>query len=678
MILVGLLVIYVLSMLYMASDGSNLAIEEPIKDSKESDSVDRDSGNKESGSNATNSNTQKPDSNNPKLNNSTNTSGSNASESNKAQENSNRVNNESNNSSESNASESQQSQESNSSESQQSQESNSSNSNPGTNQVFKTKEIKISHFDGQKVNIESFFKEPGKEDKVAYYQDFDESEKPRDTCIRNFKNPKKVSNKSLVVDLQKCSSLKYFINQFLGTSFSNKLELITSNPKEITLNPGDFILFECDENEAFFEYCPILSSLAKQKKSSNSATNIIIISLTSLSRASGYKKLPVSIKYLKKTKKTFKDFKFPSIPSTNCSETAAIFLYGHSLQLLQSIKENSPVQYSFMHSFAYELEKKALWQVFKNSGYKTLVLYDKFPKTLELLNEESINADYKIVNYWEQIGKSKVGCCEGKKCDKRHEAVFDQAKNFIFEEKDQSKFIFLHFVVDGQGYMEGFDNELKGFLKDVTEFVDENQSLGIFLVSDHGVSNENVKNTVQGYFDKNVPMTFVYSNNMFDGYIKGIDNTEKVFTKFDLYHTLSEIAKKNKTLNTESRSFYEAEKVYNLIEGSVTREDCADVLQLNFTCPEISYLETSSKQKKLLTKALKEYEPIKKCVKDIKVKSVFNYDIQKDKESTDLFEIFFEFRKKPAKAFAYRASKEFKIDSVYLLEDSKIKKLISC
>lgn len=471
---------------------------------------------------------------------------------------------------------------------------------------------------------------------------------------------------------QSCKSFTYFkSNYLLNKNF--QLRMSISVESSITLKTGEFIIYNCTNpiSSIFFDYYPISPRVFK-KNPSNPTQNIIVFSLSSISRTSAYTRLNYLQKYLQyslTTGSTWLDFEKTQIFSTNHSENAAISLFGQSLNLISSLYSHSGLVSNFSSNFASMMQKsQSIFNYFSKKGFKTFSSYENFPKEIEKFSG-ALESDYKFEGFWDLLQNFDSDLIK----NKSYEVTFDYLRNFWNKEIRKNKFAYLHLeaVTNYSQCLRKIDEEITKFLIQVSESTANNDELAVWILSDHGLEVKEFDRTAIGYFEKFVPMSFLLLN---DKSVKKVDlkkvreSTGKVLNRFDFFRMIKEM---NGGRGVE-KEISEIGEVFNGFYG----EGMDQCNEENKICPLITYLQLENQTqideiKEMMNQSLSSKECL--SLSCDKIFEVLIPDTDRDLH----FEAFCEGSSSliSGRGFIQKNKKSiYKLTHMYLQSDSKISK----
>ena len=466
------------------------------------------------------------------------------------------------------------------------------------NEILKSFLAKISNLDlPSPVNKSSFFLVPTEATNSNYLLDLFSLEPSKNVPSDHESNPyfthdfEKASLK--ISKTQECKDFTYFKSNFLA-SHSFKLQMTHSPDASITLKPGDFIIYNCANPKSltFFDFYPNSPRIFK-KKPAKPTQNIIVFSLSSLSRISAYTRLNYLQKYLQHSLTTgsqWLDFGKTQSFSTNNSENAAIGLFGQSLSLISSLYSHSALVSNYSSNFASTMQKsQSILSYFSKKRFKTLSSYENFPKSLERFSG-SLQSDYKFEGFWDLM--QGFDALESNIIrNKSYEVAFDHLRTFWNKEIRKNKFAYVHLeaAANYSQCLRRVDEEIAKFLIQVNGSAANDDEIAVWIVSDHGLEVKEFDRTAIGYFERFVPTGFLYLNEAAAKKIdlkKAKEATGKVLNRFDFFRMMKEM----NGLRGVEKEISEIGQVFNGLYGE-GRSQCDSFEGGNKICPLVTYTQ---------------------------------------------------------------------------------------
>ncbi|CAG9315725.1 unnamed protein product [Blepharisma stoltei] len=350
-------------------------------------------------------------------------------------------------------------------------------------------------------------------------------------------------------------------------------------------NNHEFAMATCKKNSTDFDMFAMKPKLnlaayieTKQKiddLQTASGTNkkpilIAMLTLDSFSRRHFFRKLPKTVELLNRyeNSKDWKvfDFKFHNIIGARTSDNQANY-WG----LGKKIKENSSLS---------RFGKHAIWRKLKELGFMTLFGYEGCPYGLVSSIGSQPDADsvvqpfycaaHKFTNYSSHKGHKNSQRCIGPHMS--HWYLMDYSINFAHIYLRANLWIYNHFTAAHEStgqHASTLDEDLRNYIRNLTEIFSESHEVVILLAGDHGMRYINYKSNTNATQEHRLPAFFFMSSRKYldsieNSYAILEHNTFRLTTKPDLRSLTIKLAELQYNLESKRSQNY-----YNLITEEI-------------------------------------------------------------------------------------------------------------
>ena len=370
---------------------------------------------------------------------------------------------------------------------------------------------------------------------------------------------------------------------------------------------SEFYFFKCSKNsihavvinkyknEASINANKIRDTLEPKGK----LMNVLVLVLDSVSRNSFRINLPKTINFLESindqsNKFRYYEFTKSAVPKAFTAPNFAQIVFGKTEAELKDGRRVSKQGNTPVNSGIDKNQDYALWTFFRDYGYVTMFLHDSVWDYLTRLTGRVIDADHVFTNIWRYLwyltGKhdfSNSQRCIGSK--NYHELSLDYSYQYFSNYDKNNKFAYVHLNAahEDSGNIRTVDKGLLKFLKDFLHLVENrNESLALFLLSDHGFKHLNrIQWDTRSFFDPKVAQTsLIFSKDIIDELNAETfitKNKHKLLGRLDINLTLKQLAMfpYNKQKSVNKFKHYGDYKVFNFL---------TELLPENRTCSQIA------------------------------------------------------------------------------------------
>lgn len=416
------------------------------------------------------------------------------------------------------------------------------------------------------------------------------------------------------------------------------------------------------------------SARGRSLKYSNNTRPLTVILLVfdSVSRGNAYRSWPMVKNFLLKQinkkpfseKFSFYDFANAAVPDIHTMDNMPQMLYGLTLTQAEGILKSSS---SFSSKFL-DLQKKAIWKIFSELGYVTMVAHDDVFDYLPKFTGREILVDHVFTNFWKaclsvygfQNHNAKQRCAGDQDS---HFYSLNYTSQFIRNYSKNNKFAYIHSNAghETSGNIKTVDKDLYEFLVSTLEFYDNdnNGDFVLMLASDHGIYFPRLQFDIRGFYDARIPMTFLIMNKEIEKNLAAKEileyNQYQLLSRFDINLALKDIAYyPHEGLITENyeklKKDYPASDVVSFFREKIKNDRKCDEIKVpmySCTCKDFEEFSTSDSNGKLIIEKLvslgKKYIEINKtkikCMnkETWKVKKALKFETMSSKDGWDTF-----------------------------------------
>ncbi|CAG9319439.1 unnamed protein product [Blepharisma stoltei] len=308
--------------------------------------------------------------------------------------------------------------------------------------------------------------------------------------------------------------------------------------------------------------------------------NIVMLVVDSLSRRQFFRKLPISLNFLKNLSSnySFFDFKLNNVMGRNSHFFIMPALFGDIKY--EAIYRPYREDYHTENSIWKKLHEKGFVSFFGSDGCvdSFSAFLGRAPKIDHIMG--SVFCAAKRFYGYDQDLKSQR--CIGNK--NAHKIIMDQILQFSEAYKNVSRFSYAHINTNHEStgtVISTLDLDLADFLTDITS---RNEDLVLFIKGDHGLREGGWFQTTAGANEHRIPLTFLIASNSFLEKIPNSlqilsHNTKRLISNFDFYNTLLSLGHPNQTIFIDnSKNTSRRYRSYNLFKDCISaNRTCADI-----------------------------------------------------------------------------------------------------
>jgi hypothetical protein len=320
--------------------------------------------------------------------------------------------------------------------------------------------------------------------------------------------------------------------------------------------PAEAATYILKKNNTVFNYAKERMKAMQEEMTIDYAANVttplsvIMISVDSMSRKHFYRKMPITLDFLKslvKDKHRVFDFKIHNIIGDNSIPNVYGVMTGNNYPFENNKKkqENAKIEDDL-------IRKDAIWTYLRSKGWVSLFGAEFCDDYFSYGIGRKPSVDHLSAKFWcaAEVLSGYEDKAEKQRCIGAYNSHFymlNYTHQFLQEYEGVNKWAHIMILPaheDSGTVISSLDQDLAKFLK---KFLQGNDPTVIFLMADHGPRYGDWKKTFEGFQEHKLPMLFMiwptdllkqipYSFNILDY------NTNRLVTKFDLHMTLRHLS----------------------------------------------------------------------------------------------------------------------------------------
>lgn len=324
--------------------------------------------------------------------------------------------------------------------------------------------------------------------------------------------------------------------------------------------------------------------------------SVIMISVDSMSRKHFYRKMPITLEFLRsldKEKHRVFDFKIHNIIGDNSIPNVYGVMTGSSYPFENNKKkhENAQIEDDL-------IKKEAIWTYLRSKGWVTFFGAEFCDDYFSYGIGRKPSVDHLSAKFWcaAEVLSGYEDKAEKQRCIGAYNSHFymlNYTYQFLQEYEGVNKWAHIMILPaheDSGTVISSLDEDLTKFLK---KFLQRNDPTIIFLMADHGPRYGDWKKTFEGFQEHKLPMLFmIWPTDLLKKIPHSFDildhNTNRLVTKFDLHMTLRHLSHipyyTNFTINSRHNAAWHANKneAYSLFLKKIPDDRTCESSKIDF------------------------------------------------------------------------------------------------